>query len=277
MTDAAPTVIVARRVVAGREQDFADWTKRLAAAAERAPGFVGAQRQPPGEVHPGEWITIYRFERQAELEGWLQSPERRALMREGEPLVDGATREQRIAEPDRNADVVTAVMSSRIKAGQIGDYRVAHLEILRVMAGFAGYVRSENYEPVPGVQDEHITVFTFASRSDLDRWLGSAERSEVLQGIDPFVEGDRTLNVVGGFGGWFAATADRTPPKWKQAIAVLVALFPMTLTLGFFQRQWLADVPWVPALFVSNVLGIAALTWLLMPLVTRLLDPWLSK
>jgi uncharacterized protein len=83
--------------------------------------------------------------------------------------------------------------------------------------------------------------------------------------------------VVGGFAGWFEIDGAPGPPRWKQGVAVLVALYPTTLLLGFVQRTFAADAPWVPALFVSNVVGIAILTWLLMPLVTRLLAPWLNR
>ena len=58
---------------------------------------------------------------------------------------------------------------------------------------------------------------------------------------------------------------------------MLIALFPTTLTLSFLQRTFVSDVPWVPALFVSNVLGIMVLTWLLMPAVTRVLATWLER
>jgi uncharacterized protein len=128
---------------------------------------------------------------------------------------------------------------------------------------------------VPGVQEDHVVVFAFDSRRDLDAWLHSDERTEVLRLIEPLIEGDRTLNVVGGFAGWFST--DRAPQRWKQAVAVLIVLFPTTLGLGLLQRSLAPDMPWMAALFVSNVAGVALLTWLLMPLVTRWLAAWLGR
>jgi len=122
-----------------------------------------------------------------------------------------------------------------------------------------------------------VITFSFASRGDLDRWLESKERREVLKLVEPFIQGERTMNVVGGFGGWFVAREEPSPPQWKQATTVLIALYPTTLTLGYLQRTFTPDVPWIPGLFVSNVVGIAILTWVLMPPVTRILGPWLRR
>jgi hypothetical protein len=99
---------------------------------------------------------------------------------------------------------------------------------------------------------------------------------DVLRRLEPLVEGDRTITIVDGFAGWFA-TGEQAPPRWKQATAVLLALFPVTLTLGFLQRTFAADVPWVPALFVSNIIGISLLTWVLMPRITGMLHGWLHR
>ena len=273
-SSSAPTVIVSRRPKLGAESEFAAWIERLRNEAAAFPGHVGSEVQPPAPAHPDDWVTVYRFDTQRHLDAWLDSSEREALMREGDSLIAGATREQRVA---RSSEAVTAVMSQRILPEDVAGFRAAEAEIGAVMARFPGFLSIEHSPPVSGVQDDYVVSFTFANRADLDRWLESDSRRRVLALVEPFIEGERTLNVIGGFGGWFVAEKDRAPKRWKQALAVLVALFPTTLTLGFMQRQFFADVPWVPALFVSNVLGIVVLTWLLMPRLTKVLEGWLVR
>lgn len=272
-----PTIIVSRRVKPGREREFERWNSRIRAAAERFEGHLGSEAQPPNRAHPDEWMIIYRFATPDLLDAWMTSPERRALLDEGNRLLDGPVREQRLVQTDPGPGAVTAVMSQRVRPEAYDDFRRAHAEITAAMRRFEGFLRSELAEPVPGVQEEHVVMFAFASRDDLDRWLDSEERREVLTRIEPLIEGERTLNVVGGFAGWFPLDGVGGPSRWKQAVAVLVALFPTTLLLGFLQRTIAPDVPWVPALFVSNVVGVALLTWLLMPLVTRWLSRWLQR
>lgn len=272
----APTVIVSRRPAPGLEADFAVWAESIRAAAAEFTGHIGSDLQPPAAAHPDDWVTVYWFDSQTNLDRWLESPERAAMMSVGDRLTSGATREQRVARA-AEIEAVTAVMSQRIHPDDLVGFRKAEAEIAAAMARFPGFISLEHSPPVAGVQDDYVVSFTFASRADLDRWLESDSRREVLQLVEPFIDGERTLNVIGGFGGWFVAQKEQAPKQWKQAVAVLIALYPTTLTLSLLQVWLFPDVPWVPALFVSNVLGIAALTWLLMPRLTALLEPWLER
>lgn len=277
MNQPSPTIIVSRRVSPGREREFEGWNARIRAAAESFPGHVGSEAQPPNEAHPDEWMIVYRFATAEQLDAWMTSPERRALLDEGDRLLRGPVREQRLVQTDPGAEAVTAVMSQRVRPGAWEEFRRAHAEITLVMRSFEGFLSCELAEPVPGVQDDHVVVFAFDSRRNLDRWLESDERQDVLALVEPLIEGERTLNVVGGFAGWFQVDGAVEPPRWKQAVAVLLALYPTTLLLGFLQRTFAPDTPWIPALFISNVVGIAILTWLLMPFVTRMLSSWLRR
>lgn len=276
MAEPIPTIVVSRRVTPGKEREFERWNDRIRHAAERWPGHLGSEAQPPDAAHPDEWIIVYRFRTAEELDAWMTSDERRALLDEGDRLLEEPVREQRLGQHP-TAGAVTAIMTQRVRPDAWDDFRRAHAEVTLVMRDFDGYLSCELVEPAPPVQRDHAVVFAFATREDLDRWFESNERQRVLELIEPLIEGERTLNVVGGFGGWFATDPHREPKRWKQAVAVLIALFPTTLALGVLQRWLTPDVPWVAALFVSNVLGIAILTWLLMPVVTRLLAPWLGR
>ncbi|MEX2655284.1 MAG: antibiotic biosynthesis monooxygenase [Acidimicrobiia bacterium] len=275
MNGPSPTIIVSRRVSPGKEQEFERWNARIRALAESFPGHLGSEAQPPNDAHPDEWMIVYRFATADQLDGWLTSPERRALLDEGNTLLDGPVREQRLVQSEPGPGAVTAVMSQRVRPDAWEEFRRAHAEISLAMRDFDGFLSCELAEPVPGVQDDHVVLFAFDSRQNLDRWLQSEERRQVLRLIEPLIEGERTLNVVGGFAGWF--DVGREPARWKQAVTVLIALYPTTLFLGWIQRGLLPDAPWIPALFVSNVVGIAILTWLLMPAVTRLLSRWLQR
>lgn len=232
--------------------------------------------QPPDDIHPGEWVTVYQFENTETLNDWLTSPTRLSIMEAGAELSIGQAREQIIALTNQ-ADPVTAVVSFRVKSGN--EPRNAELQATLVerMSTFPGYLRSEVFQPVPDVQDDTVVVFSFDSREHLDDWLCSDERQTLLEEIEDSVDGDRTLNVVGGFGGWFAERGAVSVKTWKQASVVLLALFPTALTLTLLRRWLLPDVGVVGAVFIGNVFGVAILSWFLMPFLTRLLDGWLRR
>ena len=125
----------------------------------------------------------------------------------------------------------------------------------------------------------HHMQEVMTSGRQLDAWLEAPQRHDWLERIEPMIEGDRGMSVVGGFGGWFAADVARPggPPRWKQAVAVLIALYPTALTFGWLLRTLGPDWPFAVSMLVSNIAGVAVLTWLLMPAVTKALAPWLNR
>ena len=78
---------VARRIAAGREADFEDWSDELTAAAANYAGFLGAGRLRPSRVGD-PWHVVFRFDSAEHLREWEVSPERTAMLRAGEDLVE---------------------------------------------------------------------------------------------------------------------------------------------------------------------------------------------
>ncbi len=86
----------------------------------------------------------------------------------------------------------------------------------------------------------------------------------------------------GAFPGWFGAGPTRPgaaalPPDWKQAMIVLLVLYPTVMLLGRFLSPWLASLPLAVSMFIGNVVSVALLTWLLMPGANRALGFWLTS
>lgn len=271
-----PTVVVARTPRPGREREFERWLRALAAAARDAPGHVQSDVQPPTDAHPGEWVIVYQFEDVSSLDAWLVSPERDALIADGHDLLVGEEREQVVALA-AEGESVTAVASFRVKPGAEHRYAELYDRLLERLRGFEGFLRCELMEPVAGVQDDTVVVFSFDTREHLDDWLGSGERRAMLDEIDEFVEARPTVNVIGGFGGWFGQPGMAEVKRWKQALVVLVALFPTALVLGTLQRRLIPDVPFVWSVLIGNVLGVVILSWVLMPFLTGRLAGWLRR
>lgn len=277
MTDThPPTVIVARRFLPGREREGERWLRRLSDAATAMPGHVESTMQPPNVQHPDEWVIVYRFASPEHLDGWLDSARRRELVAEGEELLDGAVREQVIALAD-TALTVTAVASFRIDPSANDEFREWYRRLHDVLDRFDGFIRSELVEPVPGTQDDTAIIFSFTDRASLDRWLDSSERRRVLAEIDPILESERTVNIVGGFAGWFSGETSTAPERWKQAALVLLALYPTSMALGVLRDQLYPDLTNPLAVLVGNVIGVAILSWLLMPVLTRRFAGWLRR
>ena len=273
----SPTVIVSRTVDPANDDAFAAWVAQLVNAAYRQPGYVDSFVQRPTSGHPDEWTVVYRFTDAASLDAWLDSVERRELLAAGGHLVEGAAREQVLAGAPAYAEA-RVVSSYRLIPGTDARHVMVHKRMRDALDQFPGFRSREILDAVPGVQDETVVILTFDSPENLRRWLDSDDRQRVLEDLDAITVGSLTTNVVGGFAGWFPGRSDSTePPKWKQALVILAALFPVSLTVAML-RSWLfPELPLVPTVLASNVIGIAILTWLLMPTLTHALRDWLAR
>lgn len=273
----SPTVIVSRTVDPANDDAFAGWVAQLVNAAYRQPGYVDSFVQRPTPGHPDEWTVVYRFTDAVSLDAWLDSAERRELLAAGGHLVEGAAREQVLAGTPADAEA-RVVSSYRLVPGTDARHVMVHKRMLDALDQFPGFRSREILDAVPGVQDETVVILTFDSPENLRRWLDSDDRQRVLEDLDAITVGSLTTNVVGGFAGWFPNRSDSSePPKWKQALVILIALFPVSLTIALL-RSWLVpDLPLVPTVLASNIIGIAVLTWLLMPGLTHALRDWLAR
>jgi hypothetical protein len=81
------TVTVARRVAAGREQEFTRWYDGIIGCAARFPGFLGAGILRPHETGH-DWHVVYRFADDDALHRWEASPERADWLRRAEAFAE---------------------------------------------------------------------------------------------------------------------------------------------------------------------------------------------
>lgn len=272
----SPTVIISRTVDASMEDEFAAWVARLVNAAYRHPGYVDSFVQRPTAGHPNEWTVVYRFVDGPALERWLQSPERHALVDEGVHLVVGEPKEQVLAgvPEDNQARVVS---SYRLRPGTEGEHLMLHKRMLDALQAFPGFLKRELLDAVEDVQPETVVVLTFDSTNNLQRWLDADDRRAILKDLDGITQGKLTTNVVGGFAGWFPSNEGSDPRKWKQALVILIALFPVSLSASWLRAQLWPDLQLLPSVLFANIVGIIILTWILMPPLTRTLDSWLRS
>jgi antibiotic biosynthesis monooxygenase (ABM) superfamily enzyme len=96
--------------------------------------------------------------------------------------------------------------------------------------------------------------------------------------LESITVGVLTTSVVGGFAGWFPTSGETaTSPKWKQAVVVLIALYPTVIFTSQLGEWFWSGMNVYVAIFIGNVISIAILTWLLMPALTHRLASWLNK
>lgn len=88
-SDGGVVEVIVTKVKPGREEAYRQWETRIQQAQSKFPGYLGSYVQPPigGELG---WTTLMRFETAPQLDRWLKSKERAALLRDATPLIDYA-------------------------------------------------------------------------------------------------------------------------------------------------------------------------------------------
>jgi antibiotic biosynthesis monooxygenase (ABM) superfamily enzyme len=182
-----------------------------------------------------------------------------------------------MSEPSPNEPGVTLVATHHLRPGEEVEFQRRMHELMQVESRFDGYRGAELIAPVPGVQENWITLIRFDNDVHMRAWLDSSERNELLANLQPTVEHFDVQQIGGSFGAWFAPSreGEAAPPNWKQAMTVLLMLYPTVMVITLFLSPRL-HLSMSTGMFVGNVVSVAALTWLLMPLANRALTRWLA-
>ncbi len=80
------SAVISTRVKPGQAAAYLKWEQKIAAAQSKAQGLQGYRFEPPVPGIQEDYVAILRFDSQANLTTWLESPERQRLVEEAAPL-----------------------------------------------------------------------------------------------------------------------------------------------------------------------------------------------
>jgi uncharacterized protein len=82
------SAVIATRLKPGVEAEYRAWEQKIAAAQSKAKGFQGYRFEAPIPGVQESWLAIVRFDSDASLQAWMNSPVRLALLKEAEPFTE---------------------------------------------------------------------------------------------------------------------------------------------------------------------------------------------
>jgi uncharacterized protein len=275
--DVAATVIIGHKVRPGAEREYEAWQRDMNAEAAKYPGFIAAEISPPTAVQP-DWGVVYRFDSIANLQAWINSATRQEWLTRGEQHLDGPGTQQVISGGARQTDsLVTVVVTHRVDPADVEGF-LAWQERLRLAESkFDGFRGTEIFHPVEGIQDEWTALYRYDNASDLERWLISEERQDLLAEGEKFSQfSSRTIDS--SFGSWFAFDEkgrEAPPPSdLKTSLAVWMGLYPTVVFLTLMTAP--LHMPLWLGMLVGNLLSSFAMSYVTMPYyVNPTLKKWL--
>jgi antibiotic biosynthesis monooxygenase (ABM) superfamily enzyme len=134
--------------------------------------------------------------------------------------------------------------------------------------------------PAPGSGSrEYGIVRRFSSPLVRDRFYNSDSFKMWEATLEPLTEGGPVRQHLSGLETWFTLPGQRAvipPPRWKMALVTVVGVYPASLFVPWLLHPLTGKLhPLLQALLIA--VGIVILlTWAIMPVLVRLLRPWLQ-
>jgi uncharacterized protein len=283
-TSVAVTLVTHTGVIPANTDKFVRWQQQVNDVIATFPGYLDHTVIPPSPPMQTDWVIIQRFQNVEAAREWLQSEQRQHLLDALQPFQGSQSDVHLFTQdaPDNSPTSVSAVISTRVKPGQQDAFLRWYRRISAIQARFEGFQGYKFEPPIPGVQDDWVTILRFDSDIHLEAWLNSEERKHILQESEAFSLATHVRKVHVGFESWLRFTGDQqqsSPPTWKVNMLVLLALYPTVFLFSIFvQTPFLIQrgVPFWLALFLSNAFSTALLSWALVPLLSTWFSWWLN-
>jgi uncharacterized protein len=193
-----------------------------------------------------------------------------------------------VSSTDPAGPPVTVAITRRVASeheAEMVSWLSAGITLAERFPGFlgAGWVR-------PGTaSEEWHMLYRFADATALETWEHSPQRqwwrsSGVGLGVVEARVERRT-----GIEGWFDEPVERTvdeadtssappsaPPRWKQAVTIWIAFFPLSLLVGWLLGLVVPDLWLAPRVLLTTLVLTPVMTYLALPRITRALAWWLA-
>ena len=186
-----------------------------------------------------------------------------------------------ISEDGQTSESVTTVIRAHIKLDKKQDYEQWLHGINEDVTQFAGFQGATILRPDDESHQhpEYVIVVRFATYSDLRRWEHSTQFAEWQRRLEPLLVGNIAVNRLTGTETWFTLpghTVVVPPPKYKMAVVASFGAAPFVLIVIPLLVQYLHGV--LPSIGISLLILLVmsfAMTWVTMPLLSRLARHWL--
>ena len=254
---------------------FLDWEAKLSKTISAYPGFLSLET-----LHPKEksWVIVQRFlDKQSALD-WSTSLSHEELMGELKKLTKNPMLQEELARDSNFQDSVTEVFIAHVLKGKEEAFREWCARTHRAEACWPGFLGAYVQSPVSGSSCNWVTLIQFTTIENLENWLNSSERQELLEESKQFTDTMESHRVISPYAGWFASlrSSGELPSVWKQTMIVLLVLFPIVMIELKYLIPYLNNLDYSLATFIANAISVSLISWPLMPIAILFLGWWLA-
>jgi hypothetical protein len=127
---------------------------------------------------------------------------------------------------------------------------------------------------------EYGILRRFRDKAHRERFYQSPLFKQWEVAVASLTEGEPKQQSLSGLETWFVLPEQRAvipPPRWKMAVATLIAVWPASMLIPWLLTPLIGGLPfYLKGIFISAGI-VTLLTWVLMPFLARILKPWLYR
>src|SRR5215213_1613559 len=192
----------------------------------------------------------------------------------------------------KHSNPVTVIVKRIAKKDKIKEFEEWLSGVSKEVSRQEGSMGIDIIKPTPNINNksrsEYVIIFRFNSYENLAKWEKSPIRNEWLQKGRKLVEADPDVQKMTGLEFWFTPYFKdesspmiplQPPPRYKMVIVTIPVISILLLTLVpqiHFLTEMLS-IPFPIRLVIALTITVLLMTYVIMPLLTKLLKPWLFK
>jgi antibiotic biosynthesis monooxygenase (ABM) superfamily enzyme len=192
----------------------------------------------------------------------------------------------------KHSNPVTVIVKRIAKKDKIKEFEEWLSGISKEVSRQEGSMGIDIIKPTPNISNkskpEYVIIFRFNTYENLDKWEKSPIRHEWLQKGRKLAESDYDVQKMTGLEFWFTPYFNgesspmiplQPPPRYKMVIVTIPVISILLLTLVpqiHFLTEMLS-IPFPIRLVIALTITVLLMTYVIMPLLTKLLKSWLFK
>jgi antibiotic biosynthesis monooxygenase (ABM) superfamily enzyme len=173
---------------------------------------------------------------------------------------------------------IHVAITRKIKPGREAEFQAALQEFFQTSFAHIGVHGASMLVPPPGSPSPEFGILrTFANAQQRDDFYASPMFLAWEERIKPLTDGMPEYRELNGLEAWFR-NPHNPPPRWKMALLTWIAVWPVSMavpaTLKPLIGQTVSNV-----VFAGTVAAgiVVVLTWIAMPLLVKVMKPWLHS
>ena len=191
---------------------------------------------------------------------------------------------------DKHSNPVTVIVKRIAKKDKIKEFEEWLSGISKEVSRQEGSMGIDIIRPTNNNKSklEYVVIFRFNNYNNLAKWEKSPIRNEWLQKGRKLIEADPDVQKLTGLEFWFTLYFKdesspmiplHPPPRYKMVIVTIpvLSILLMTLVPQIHFLTEMLSIPFPIRLVIAITITVLLMTYVIMPLLTKLSKSWLFK